>query len=209
MLDRILQTLMFKKKIKTAQLARELEMPKQTLNRIVNGTSPNPHSKNLLPLADYFNISLEQLQGKKPLPNNLVDLHLPSEKPKAKMISLFGWQDLLNMEQKQEIDSDTTIFVTHGLSDMAFAVPLDDTSMEPMFRKDSILIMDPDKQYGDRSFVLVKLYEANQVIFRQLLIDADQRYLKSISPDLDTFPMRLLDDNDQIIGTLVEARQVF
>lgn len=62
---------MFKKDIRTTQLAREIDVPQQTLQRIVAGLSPSPHRKTLEPLAEYFSISVDQLTGKKPLPDEL------------------------------------------------------------------------------------------------------------------------------------------
>lgn len=206
MLDKILQTLMFKKKVKPAQVARDTLIPKQTLSRIISGKSPNPHIKNLEPLADYFNVTVAQLKGEEELPDDAVEITLPSRKRKAKSIPVYAWE---HVEQRHPANSNESIFVSHQLSDNAFAVAMPDTSMEPLFRKDSILILDPEKPHQDRSFILVKLAKAEQIVFRQLLIDAEHQYLKALSPDFDAFPMRLVDDNDKIIGTLVEARQVF
>lgn len=206
MLDKILQTLMFKKNVKPSQVARETNIPKQTLSRMISGKSPNPHHKNLEPLADYFNVSVGQLKGKEQLPTDAVDITLPNSKPKAKSIPLRNWNELNNIKDE---NSKEEIFVSHNLSDHSFAVPMLDTSMEPLFRKGSVLILDPNKNYSDRSFLLVKLASVEQVIFRQLLIDAEHHYLKALSPDFDAFPMRLLDEEDKIIGTLVEARQIF
>lgn len=210
MLDKILQTLMFKKKVKPSELARETNIPKQTLSRIISGKSPNPHSKNLEPLADYFNVSIAQLRGEEELPSDAVDISLPnSKKSKPKTIPLLAWQQLNELSELDFSQLEETIFVSPDLSDTAFAVPMHDSSMEPLFRKGSILILDPTKQVDERSFVLVELAEAKQVVFRQMLVDADQRYLKSVSPDFAAFPMRLLNDDDKILGVLVEARQVF
>jgi len=43
-------------------------------------------------------------------------------------------------------------------------------------------------------------------VFRQLLIDARNRYIKPLSPDLESFKISLLTDADQVIGILVQAR---
>lgn len=206
MLGKILQTLMFKKNIHTAQLARETNIPKQTLNRIVNGTSPHPHAKNLQPLADYFDISVAQLKGDEPISEELVDIGLPTTKPKAKIIPLLKWEQL---NQKENINVENHIYVSNVFSDQSFAVSMHDTSMEPVFAKGMLLIFDPQKSFSDRSYILVKLKEVDQIIFRQLVMDGEYKYLKPLSPDLNKFPMRLLNAQDKIFGILIEARQMF
>ena len=81
--------------------------------------------------------------------------------------------------------------------------------MEPLFPYSSMLIFDPEKPFKDRSYVLVQLNETNTPVFRQLLIDLDQKYLKPLNPDLNVFKMRLIGEKDKIIATLVEARQLY
>ena len=93
-----------------------------------------------------------------------------------------------------------------GLSEFAFALVMPDTSMEPMFQRGSLLIFDPRNEPQDRSFVLVRLGSPGTVVFRQLIIDVDQKYLKPLNPDFNLFKMRLLDKNDEIIANLVESR---
>lgn len=206
MLNKVLQTLMFKKNIRTAQLARETHIPKQTLNRIVNGTSPHPHVKNLQPLADYFAVSMAQLKGEAALPESMLEINLPHTKRKAKTIPLLTWEQL---GISRAGDEEGTIYVSSEFSEATFAVAMPDTSMEPVFAKGMLLIFDPMKTPIDRSYVLVQLNEISQIVFRQLLIDAEHNYLKSLSLDLKTFPMRLLNEKDRILGVLVEARQIF
>ncbi len=69
LISQMLKILMFKKDIRTTQLAREIDVSQQTLQRIVVGLSPNPYRKTLVPLAEFFSISVDQLTGKKPLPD--------------------------------------------------------------------------------------------------------------------------------------------
>ena len=64
-----LKLLMFQKDIKTAQLARELSLPQQTLQRIVTGVTPRPHKNTLEPLAEFFGVTVEQLKGQVALPS--------------------------------------------------------------------------------------------------------------------------------------------
>ena len=208
LISNILKTLMFKKNVNTSQLARELKLPQQTLQRIVSGVSPNPHGKTLKPIADFFDVSLEQLKGENPLPESMVDMGLPTlTKSKAKEVPVVDWKEIETyLKTPEAYTVSEHVFADPRLSEEAFAITLPDSSMEPYFPKDSLLILDSKKPIKDRCFVLVKMAESQALIFRQLLIDGEYQYLKPLNPDLNTFPMRLLSKNDNILGIMIEFR---
>lgn len=87
-----------------------------------------------------------------------------------------------------------------------FAMTLVDSSMEPYFPQGAILILNTKKLPSDRGFVLVKIQGSSALVFRQLLIDGEHRYLKPMNPDLAAFQMRLLREEDCIVGVLIELR---
>ncbi len=72
--------------------------------------------------------------------------------------------------------------------------------MDPVFPKNTILIADPDKSPKDRSYVIAKLANINIAIFRQLLIDVEDRYLKALSPDFERYRMTRLNDGDEVLS---------
>ena len=192
--------------MKTSRLARELSLPQQTLQRIVSGVSPNPHSKTLQPIADFFNISVEQLKGDDPLPGSAMGLEIPVNL-KAKEIPVIEWDQLeAYLKVTGVYKAQNQIYVDSAFPEQAFALTLMDSSMEPYFPKESLLIFDPNKHPTDRCFALVKAAESQVIIFRQLLIDGENRYLKPLNPDLNAFSMRLLRENDYILGVMIEFR---
>lgn len=96
-----------------------------------------------------------------------------------------------------------------NISEQGFATIMPDSSMEPIFTRNSILIFDPNKSSKDRSYVLAKLHDSEILVFRQLLIDFDHKYLKPLNPDLNVFSMRLLAKNDKVHAVLIEARRIY
>lgn len=78
--------------------------------------------------------------------------------------------------------------------------------MEPYFPQGAILILNTKKLPSDRGYVLAKIQGGSALVFRQLLIDGEHRYLKPMNPDLAAFPMRLLREEDCILGALLELR---
>src|SRR3990167_1065639 len=194
LVSNILRALMFKKNVNTSQLARELKLPQQTLQRIVSGASPNPHGKTLKPIADFFDLSLEQLKGESPLPDSVTDMGLPTRaKPKVKEVPIVDWNEVeIYLKNSALYSANEYTFVDPTLSQTTFAITLPDSSMEPYFPKGSLLILDPQKTVRDRCFVLAKITDSQPLLFRQLLIDGEHQYLKALNPDLNAFPMRLL-----------------
>lgn len=62
-----LSHLMFKKGIKSAELARKTGVGQPVIYRLMTGITDNPQINTLKPIADYFGVSLDQLVGIIPL----------------------------------------------------------------------------------------------------------------------------------------------
>ena len=63
-----LQRLMLKHEVKSgSDLARQLDIPPPTINRIVGGQVNDPRCSTLILLADYFNVTIDQLLGREKL----------------------------------------------------------------------------------------------------------------------------------------------
>jgi SOS-response transcriptional repressor LexA len=66
----------------------------------------------------------------------------------------------------------------------AFAITLEDSddSMEPEFKAGSVLIVNPNKQAKSGSFILARAKTGAPLTVKQLMIDAEQQYLKPVNP---------------------------
>lgn len=203
-LSRILQKLLYERRITPSELARQAHLPIPTVHRLVTGKSTRPYSSSLKPIADYFSLEIEQLIGERPIPNweskNSIN-NLANER--IKTIPIIAWKDIANIREAKE-KSEHVVFTVNTNND-CFALIMHDHSMEPLFPKNTILIFDPNKEPTDRSYILVKLTSGLPPVFRQILIDIDQRYIKSLNHDFKE-QMRLLNQNDVIIASLLESR---
>ena len=209
-LGKILQKLLYDKRINVSALAREVELPVPTVHRLVTGKSTRPYRSSLQPIADYFGIEVDQLLGEKPLPlseeTGVEVLHPSLSEMHVSYVSFVPWEKL---HSRDEVNQKEKIPYIGQVSSEAFATTMPDTSMEPFIQRESILIFDPATEPVDRSCILVKLQETGSYTLRQILIDASNKYLKPLNPDLSSFKMRLLDDQDKIVACLVEARNKF
>lgn len=197
-IGQILNRLMAEKKIRVAELARRINLPQPTVHRIATGTCEHPHLSSLVPIANYFSVSVEQLKGHEPIP--WLD--------RATKVPLLSWEKALEWPANKElIDSEELVLTDAVVGNAGFALKIKDASMDPVFPKNTILIADPEKQPRDRSYVIAKLANYPEAIFRQLLIDAGQFYLKPLSPDFDQYKMTHLDNNDKILSVVVQAKR--
>jgi len=69
-----------------------------------------------------------------------------------------------------------------------------------------LILVDPDMQADNGSLVVAKLDETQEVTFKQLVIDAGQKYLKPLNRDYKTIS---INGNCRIVGVVKEAKLKF
>jgi SOS-response transcriptional repressor LexA len=77
---------------------------------------------------------------------------------------------------------DKRVPATRKVSADAYALRVQGDSMEPSFPDGSTIIVDPAVEPHHGSFVVVRLDEAAQATFKQLVIDGGTHYLKPLNP---------------------------
>jgi SOS-response transcriptional repressor LexA len=197
----ILNNLMAEKKIRVAELARRVNLPQPTVHRIVSGVCEHPHFSSLKPIADFFSLSVAQIKGHEPIQwlDHIVKV------PLLAWEQLASWLTSANTSQPIEIHQKVITDATVG--PRAFALKVKDASMDPVFPKNTLLIADPEREVRDRSYVLAQLANHPEPIFRQLLINAADRYLKPLSPDLECYKMIKLNNNDNVLSAIIQAKR--
>lgn len=194
----ILNRLMADKKIRVAELARRINLPQPTVHRIATGTCEHPHLSSLGPIAHFFSISVDQLKGHEPIP--WLD--------RAARVPLLTWDEVLLWSgKKNDRQYNEFVLTDAAIGKSGFAIKIKDASMDPVFPKNTVLIADPEKEARDRSYVIAKLANHSEAIFRQLLTDAGDRYLKPLSPDFEQYKMTRLGSKDKILSVLVQAKR--
>lgn len=196
-IGQILTRLMAEKKIRAAELARQIDLPQPTVHRIATGACEHPHLSSLGPIARFFSITIDQLKGHDPIPWLDRNCKVP----------LLNWDQVLKWPSNRHEISNESILTDAVVGSLGYALKTNDASMDPAFPKFTTLIADPEKQFKDRSFVIVKLHHYSKVIFRQLLIDAEDFYLKPLSPDFEQYKMTRLNNNDKILSVVVQAKR--
>lgn len=214
LISHVLKRLMFERELKTAELARLIGMPQPTLHRIVEGTSTRPHAPSLVAIANYFGLTLEQLRGEVPIPW-LAPMDLEILQSGWQKVPMIEWGDLMQYKlgiKKALPQEEILAFKPIVLSDVkfvgaSFALKMPDASMDPIFPIDTTLIFDEGRSAKDRDFALVFLKKDNRYVFRQLIIDGQQTFIRPLSPDLRDVTLQVLDKNDKLCGILVQSKQ--
>ncbi len=189
-----LKKLLFDKNMKPSDLAREVNLPPPTIHRLVTGKSNRPYQSSLEPIANFFNITVDELTGESQLTQNNKADHIP----------IIAWDELHLYFENALITQNYLPYM--NASETIFCAQLSDSSMEPAFIAGSSLIFNADITAKDRSFVLAHIKKSDVYLFRQLIINGDVRYLKALNPDLTTFQMRELTADDTLTAVLVESR---
>jgi len=74
--------------------------------------------------------------------------------------------------------------------------------MEPRFYNGDLIFVDPEIVAESGKYVVVKLEDADEAMFRQLIIEGGRKYLKALNPD---WPERIVELNDSalVCGSVV------
>lgn len=195
-----LSTLMQDENISEAELARRTKLPTTTINRLLSGETVDPRANTLIPISKYFGISIDQLIGETPF------ISKSAKNTQWISIPIIEWEDapswIFQSEKFIPYSHHNWIASEKKLSSKCFAV-IAKPFMEPRFKANSILIIDPDKKLEDGKYVLLTSNGTNATV-RKLKIDGINIYLEQFDSRL---PLEKLEDKTtRILGTIIESR---
>ena len=202
-----LKTLMaFHGKTNVNDLSRAINIPQPTLYRLLSGQTAQPRNSVIESLANYFGISTNQLCGYEDLPElssskikNNLNLNL-------KTCPIILWENLSDWPNIDFNGYEEVILSQTGNSGDNFAIKMKGSSMEPIFPEGCLLIFDTKKSANHHDTVIAYIQKSQSYVFKNLLIDGDNLFIKSINPELNEVPILQLTPEDRIIATLNEAR---
>lgn len=190
-----LRHLMQSNMISECELARQTDIPQPTIHKILTGKTTDPRASTLKSIADFFEISIEELLTGNPSTHN---------NSKTQAIAIISWADCLNADNfiKNLTPSNWNNWVvTEFLSKNAYGL-ISKPCMEPRFPRKTILIIDPDLTPEDGDIVLVHYANTQEATLREMTIDGPSKLLVRIS---DHSEQAALDDSTKILGVLVKS----
>ncbi len=206
-INEILRKLMSEMRITEAELARRTGTPQPTLHRILSGSTRSPRGESLSRLANFFSITISQLIGDDPLPNERIPgTHNPNVRSWASvpMISLedvLAWPSIKETMQETNWSSWTTTDV--DITADTYAISVRNETLNPRFPQGTVLIVDPTVRAEDRDYVVVQTQGQRIATVKQLLLDGQDMYLKPLNPEFQT---TMLGGEHTILGVVLQAR---
>ena len=198
-LSNILNQLMAAHQLDGVQLSKKIGIPTTTINRLRKGDPDNnPTLLTLLPVANFFSITVSQLIGEEALPDKL-----PSRN-KFLRLPILSWEEAIVWPESDSAPRQT-ILTENDYSNKSFALVIEEDNLEK-FLKGTVLLFDPVISPISEDFVL-SYKKGNKIpSFKQIIIDDEQIFLKSLilSSSLTSFT-----DEYKILGVLIEYKRFF
>lgn len=187
-----------------ASLAQKVNVPKATINRILSGRTPDPRVSTLAPIAKYFGVSIEQLLGVAPLPQNLPfniqNINAALELPFVEIEHIYNWHlGKYNPTKFHEIS------ITKGssLAGNSYVTKNTSNAMFPKFTDDSYLLVNLEIDPKNEDYVIYYLPHEKSVLFRKLILEGKDKYLCAICPGFSAIKIT---SNALFLGVVVESR---
>lgn len=154
-------------------LSRLIGIPSTTIKRMRSGDA-NPTLNSLLPIAEYFSVTLNQLISGDPLAKEF----------KASKLPLLSWEDCFNYDSTDYGTISKTILTERNVSKKAFALIIKEDEQE-FFPENSILIVEPEIEPKSGDYVIVANMKQHMAAIRKYIIEIDKIYLKPLIPGIE------------------------
>lgn len=191
--------------ITQAELSRKIGVKPQAIHYLC--TSNSKKSSFTYEIADALKISSLWLgagEGVMHLRDDSDDELVNSQK----RIPILDWKkikQLTEYETDNILSSANEWLLTNStIGENGFAFRLHDRSIYPRFDQETIIIVDPDREPKNKDFVITHLKEADDVVFRQYVIENNAVMLKPINTAM--YKVLKKEEEDVILGVMVEAR---
>ncbi|WP_367608286.1 helix-turn-helix domain-containing protein [Legionella sp. W05-934-2] len=193
-----LKRLLHENSINESILAKTLNIPYNTVKRLTSGITTDPRISTLQLIAQYFELSVDQLLG---------NLDTGNTQKVATSVPLFDWSDISNPDFFSNLNLDTWSnwypippISQSSFKSKAYAIK-SRPSMQPRFPLGTVLVVDPEADYFDGDIVLVRIKDQVDISVREIVIDPPTHQLLSIVKNSST----LMFDKTQheIIGVIM------
>lgn len=157
------------KKTTDNRVAQDINIPVMTVRRLLSGETTDPRISTLKLLAEYFDVSIDDLIAS----NNEINYGVMGQS-KPLFIPVLDWSAA---QRSSSIDFSkwhewvpVTVGKNETISARSFALE-SRPSMFPRFQQGTVFIIDPELSATDGDLVLVKLRENDELTLRELFVD--------------------------------------
>ena len=181
--------------ISQRELAKRSGLSQQLISKLENGLVES--TTEVFRLAEVLRVDARWLATGKGWENVADGPAITAYVPLISWVAAGSWRDVADPYPKGE--GEALVPVTCRTGPNAYALRVQGDSMEPVFPNGSIIIVDPAAEPRQGSYVVVRLDEAEQATFKQLVIDGGARYLKPLNP---RYPLMEIRESATICGVV-------
>ena len=205
-----LKTLMSLARINASELARRTSIAQPIIHRLSTGQNISPKLATIKPIARYFLVSVSQLIGEAPLPNDQSFLSPSNHQKGWHAVPLISWEDAITWPTTLPTYQNThgTVYVSTDAnpSETAYSLRVIGSAMAPLFPNGTTLIVEPDRKPQNNDFVVAQLHNETKARFKQVVFKGEIPCLKSLNPDLGAIESPQLSNSHQLLGVMVQAK---
>lgn len=185
-------------------LARAVNLPKATIHRVLSGSTPDPRAGTLLPIAQYFNITIEQLMGISQLPSDspleIVDSVNAIDMPFISFDKLRSWS--IGSYEPDKFYKITS-FGNNPIDNNCFITQINSDEMAPLFSNKTFLIVRKKTIIRNDDIVIIFNPADDQVLIRKYVQLKGDDYLISSN---QLYNIIEYNNEFQLIGIVIEGR---
>ncbi|MBF0152895.1 MAG: helix-turn-helix domain-containing protein [Magnetococcales bacterium] len=168
-----------------SELARRVGVKPQSVIQWESGRT-GIAKRNVVSVAEILQVSPEWLQFGRTVLETTMENWAPgpaslTRVPLISWAQASFWKEMTD-DYRAPNDIDQWIDTTRKLGRAAFALRVVGDSMEPKVPEGAVIIVDPGKDAVNKSLVVVRLNNEEEVTFKQLVVDGGNRFLKPVNP---------------------------
>ncbi|MGB5856525.1 MAG: helix-turn-helix domain-containing protein [Oceanisphaera sp.] len=195
-----IRALMVERDWSEGELSRRSGINQPTIHRIITGASREPRASNLDKIAEALDVAPEHLRDQ--------GGWYHKDRATAKGSPMLSWNVVGTEIQEGAVSEKQHYICPVPCSEYTFVLQVQAISMEPLFRDNDLIFIDPAADVRHGSYIVARLDDHNEATFKQLIIEGGQKYLKPINP---SWPEQIIpiNGNCTIVGPVVFSGRVF
>lgn len=200
-LNRNLLALMNNNGVSLTVLSRNTGIAIPTIKRLQSDPTTNPTLTTLLPIANFFGVSVNQLVDKDFSADEFYGY--TENKNNWLKVPIIDWEHAISWPQEKKSHPNkkhVLVDIDAGNNPYALVVQEDDWIGIP---KNSILIINSALKPANKDYVVV-CKEKGHPTLKQMCVEGDKTYLRSLTPGL---PAAAFDDSLKTLGVLMQIRR--
>lgn len=184
----------------TTLLHRASGIQKSTLDKIMSGDTITPNLQTVQKLSEFFNLSVEQIRGLKPIiVHTLQEISLSK-----RLLPVLSFADINEwiFGNYNDVKVNSYIHSTLLVGKLSFAIKIPDASYEPDFLANSTLVIDTQTPINNGNYVVMKNVLVNNIDIYQVTAQIDNsRTLRQVGSNNQSI---IQDPSFEIIGVAVQ-----